>query len=75
MTVEQLKARLEALLSARYSGTREVEFSDGRRVRYGTDAEIASAIADLERRIANGEAEAAGRRRSRVILPYAVKDL
>lgn len=76
MTVEQMKSRLDSLLTARFSGSREVRFSDGRSVRYGSDAEFASAIRDLEGRIADAEASAAGRgRRSRIIRPYAVKDL
>lgn len=75
LTVDQMKARLDALLTARYSGSREVRFSDGRSVRYGSDAEFASAISDLEGRISAAEAAASGRRRSRIIRPYAVKDL
>lgn len=75
MTVEQMKAQLGKLRTARYSGSREVRFSDGRSVRYGSDAEFASAISALEKQIADAEATAAGRRRSRVIRPYAVKDL
>jgi hypothetical protein len=41
----QLEAWRDALLKARYA---EVE---GRRVSYATDAEMATALADLERRI------------------------
>ncbi len=40
-----------ALLQARYAGVRTVEI-EGRRVFYATDAEMASALADLGRRIA-----------------------
>lgn len=69
MTLEQMQAHLARLLAARYSGTREVEY-DGKRVRYSSDAELASAISDLERRIAKAEGK-----RTRVIRPYAVKDL
>lgn len=75
MTIDQMKAQLEKLRLARYSGSREVRFSDGRSVRYGSDAEFASAISALEKQIADGEAAAGGRRRSRVLRPYAVKDL
>lgn len=75
MTVDQMKAQIEKLRTARYSGSREVRFSDGRSVRYGSDAEFASAISALEKQIADAEATAAGRRRSRVLRPYAVKDL
>ncbi len=51
MTIEEMTAQLEALLAARYRGLRTVEI-DGRRVTYATDAEMAAAITDLERRIA-----------------------
>lgn len=46
----QLEAWRDALLKARYAGLRNVEY-DGRRVSYATDAEMATALADLERRI------------------------
>ncbi len=46
----QLTAWREALLKARYAGIRTVEY-DGKRVSYATDAEMATALADLERRI------------------------
>ena len=49
--VTQLEAWRDALMRARYAGTRTVEY-DGRRVSYATDAEMATALADLERRIA-----------------------
>lgn len=75
MTLDQLEARLSKLQEARYSGTREVRFSDGRSVRYGSDAEFATAISALEKQIADMKASAAGRRRSRFIRPYGVKDL
>ena len=64
-----MKARLDALLEARFAGVRSVMFN-GRRVEYQTDAELARAVADLERRIAQAE-----RRRSRAIKAFAVKDL
>lgn len=46
-----------ALRRAHASGAREAEFSSGangtsRRVQYRSDAELASAIADVERRLA-----------------------
>lgn len=69
MTLDELKLRLSALLSARYSGTRSVSY-DGKTVTYGTDAELAAAIGDVERRIAKMERGA-----GRVLRPYAVKDL
>jgi hypothetical protein len=46
----QLEAWRDALLKARYAGLRAVEV-EGRRVSYATDAEMATALADLERRI------------------------
>lgn len=51
MTIEEMTAQRDALLAARYRGLRTVEI-DGRRVTYATDAEMAAAITDLERRIA-----------------------
>ncbi len=69
MTLAEMEAARARLLAARYSGTREVEY-DGKRVRYSSDAELATAIGDIERRIAQAKG-----RRTRVIRAYAVKDL
>jgi hypothetical protein len=69
MTLDQLKSRHSALLAARYSGTRSVSY-DGKTVNYGSDAELAAATSDIERRIAKAERGA-----GRVMRPYAVKDL
>jgi len=69
MTLDDLKARRDALLAARYSGTRSVSY-DGKTVTYGTDAEMAAAIADIERRIARLD-----RGHRRIFRPFAVKDL
>jgi hypothetical protein len=69
MTLDDLKARHSALLAARYSGTRSVSY-DGKTVTYGTDAELAAAIGDVERRIAKLQ-----RGTARVLRPHAVKDL
>ena len=69
MTLDDLKARHSALLAARYSGTRSVSY-DGKSITYGSDAELATAIADLERRIAALE-----RTSRRMLRPFAVKDL
>ena len=69
MTLDELKLRHNALLAARYSGTRSVSY-DGKTVNYGTDAELAAAIGDIERRIAKLEHSA-----GRVLRPHAVKDL
>ncbi len=69
MTLDELKLRHSALLAARYSGTRSVSY-DGKAVTYGSDAELAAAIGDIERRIAKLERGA-----GRILRPYAVKDL
>ena len=69
MTLDALKLRPTALLVARYSGTRSVSY-DGKTVTYGTDAELAAAISDIERRIAK-----AARGAGRILRPHAVKDL
>jgi len=69
MTLDELKLRHSALLAARFSGTRSVSY-DGKSVTYGSDAELAAAIADLERRIAK-----AGGGAGRILRPHAVKDL
>jgi hypothetical protein len=69
MTLDELKSRHSALLGARYSGTRSASY-DGKTITYGTDAELAAAIADIERRI--GALEKTSRR---ILRPYAVKDL
>ena len=70
MTLEEMTAQRDALLAARYRGLRTVE-TEGRRVTYATDAEMAAAITDLERRIA--AATEGGRRRR--ILTSASKGL
>jgi hypothetical protein len=51
MSLEEMIAQRDALLAARYRGVRTVEY-DGRRITYATDAEMAAALADLEKRIA-----------------------
>ena len=70
MTLEELTAQRDALLAARFRGLRTVEI-DGRRVTYASDAEMAAAITDLERRIT--AAEEGGRKRR--ILTSASKGL
>lgn len=47
----QLTAWREALLAARYAGVRTAEY-DGKHIEYRSDAEMAAALADLDRRIA-----------------------
>ena len=51
MTLEELIVQRDALLAARFRGVRSVEI-DGRRVTDASDAEMATAITDLKRRIA-----------------------
>ena len=63
MTLEEMTAQRNALLAARFRGVRTVEI-DGRRVTYATDAEMAAAITDLERRMA---CAAEGGRRRRIL--------
>lgn len=70
MTLEELTTRRDALLAARYRGVRTVEI-EGRRITYATDAEMAAAIADLERRIEQAEAGA----RRRIVRTTASKGL
>ena len=69
MTLDELKLRHSALLAARYSGTRSVSY-DGKTVNYGTDAELAAAISDIERRVAKLERGA-----GRILRPHVIKDL
>jgi hypothetical protein len=70
MTLSDMQAQLDALLAARFRGVRATNY-DGKSVTYGSDAEMARAIADLEARIAamaNGP-------RSRLTKIYASKGL
>ncbi len=70
MTLEEMTARRDALLAARFRGVRTVEV-EGRRITYATDAEMAAAVADLERRIAQAEAGV----RRRIVRTAASKGL
>lgn len=70
MTVEELTAQRDTLLAARFRGVRTVEI-DGRRITYASDAEMAAAITDLDRRIV--AAQEGGRKRR--ILTSASKGL
>ena len=71
MTLVEMQALLAALLGMRFGGVRSISY-DGRQITYGSDAELATAIFDLERRIAAADTTAA---RSRVSRPFAGKDL
>ncbi|GIX11767.1 phage head-tail joining protein [Elioraea sp.] len=70
MTLEEMIARRDALLAARFRGVRTVEV-EGRRITYATDAEMAAALADLERRIVETKAGA----RRRIVRTAASKGL
>lgn len=50
LTAVELETMRDALIRARAKGARELQQGD-ERVRYGSDAEMASAIADLEARL------------------------
>ena len=45
MDLERMRALLAALQEARYTGVRSVSY-DGKNINYGSDAELANAIAD-----------------------------
>ncbi|MHA6644639.1 phage head-tail joining protein [Mesorhizobium sp. A623] len=47
----------ERLYAARFSGTRSVQDSNGERIEYRSDAELARAIASINREIATAESE------------------
>jgi hypothetical protein len=51
ITVAEMQMMLDALKRAKYAGVRRVQFAD-RAVEYGSLAEIAKAIVDLESEIA-----------------------
>ncbi len=70
MTLEEMIARRDALLAARFRGVRTVEI-EGRRITYATDSEMAAALADLERRIESAETGA----RRRIVRTAASKGL
>ena len=70
MTLAEMQALLSALLGMRFGGVRSITY-DGRQISYGSDAELATAIFDLERRIAADTSVS----RSRVSRPLASKDL
>jgi hypothetical protein len=59
LTPTELETLRDALIRARAAATRVV-MMDGRRVEYGTDAEMANAIADLESRIRRASAPRPG---------------
>ncbi|MBE0455619.1 MAG: hypothetical protein IBX58_18460 [Roseovarius sp.] len=62
MDLERMRALLAALQEARYAGVRSVSY-DGKTINYGSDAELANAISDLETRITTATTGARRRRR------------
>ena len=70
MTLEDMIARRDALLAARWRGVRTVEI-EGRRITYASDAEMAAALGDLERRISERQTGA----RRRIVRTTASKGL
>ena len=70
MTLDQLKAQREALQAARFNGVLTVKAGD-KWVTYISDAELQSALGDLDREIAKAE----GRPRARRIRTYTGKGL
>jgi len=62
MDLERMRALLATLQEARYAGVRSVSY-DGKTITYGSDAELANAIADLETRIATATTGMPRRRR------------
>lgn len=62
MDLERMRALLAALQEARYAGVRSVSY-DGKTITYGSDAELATAISDLENRIMSAASGAPRRRR------------
>ena len=62
MDLERMRALLAALQEARYAGVRSVSY-DGKSINYGSDAELANAINDLETRLATATSGAPRRRR------------
>ncbi|PZO63623.1 MAG: hypothetical protein DI498_13120 [Paracoccus denitrificans] len=61
MEIDRMRALLSALQEARFSGLRSVGY-DGKTLTYGSDAELAAAIADLEARIASASGTTRRRR-------------
>jgi len=70
MTLDQLKAQREALLAARYNGVLTVRAGD-KLVTYKSDAELQSALGNLDREIAKAE----GRARPRHLRTVCAKGL
>ena len=61
MELDRMRTLLTALQEARYAGVRSVSY-DGRTITYGSDAEMAAAISDLEGRIVRASGTSRRRR-------------
>ena len=61
MEIDRMQVLLSALQEARFSGLRSISY-DGKTLTYGSDAELAAAISDLEARIARASGTARRRR-------------
>jgi hypothetical protein len=62
MELDRMQTLLATLQEARYAGVRSVSY-DGKTITYGSDAELATAISDLETRIATASTGTSRRRR------------
>ena len=69
-TLPELTAWRDRLKDARYSGVRAVQDSNGERIEYKSDSELARAIAAVEAEIAGASAP-----RPALIYPYTSKGL
>ena len=72
MDLERMQDLLTALQEARFAGLRSVSY-DGKTVTYGSDAELAAAIRDLEGRIATASAAPRRRRWSTRVAPTSTR--
>ncbi len=70
MTLDELLAQRDGLLSARYTGAMRMRAGD-KWIDYKSDAEMRRALADIEQQIASAQ----GRRRSTLIRTTASKGL
>ena len=52
--IAELETMRKALLKARFADVQTVEY-EGRRIAYATEAEMATALADLDRRITSAQ--------------------
>ncbi|MCK9550890.1 hypothetical protein [Aquamicrobium sp.] len=71
-TLPQLLSMREKLLEARYSGLRSVRDANGEEVTYRSNAELAAALAAINREIATRESELGC---SRIVYPHTSKGI